>query len=295
MSKEDRQRFFEQAREYASLVSVDTADGLRFVVSTRDLSVGRLLFIGRKRGEMQTLHRALAILRELEPERDLADSLFVDVGANIGTTTIPAVVRHGFAGAVAFEPEPMNFRLLQANALLNGIGSAVQAVQIALSDRVGETELELMPTNSGGHRVRSSAAEAEANEVVRVRTTTLDALVQEGVLPVDRVGMLWIDVQGHEGHVLAGGGRFLEGGPPTVVEFYPRLLAKRRRLEQVYATAGLYSHVVDLRQPEQGPRPVDELRALAERLADPACERRFTDLLLLRLAKSRVTKSGQRP
>lgn len=46
----------------------------------------------------------------------------IDVGAHIGSICVPAVSRGWFARAIAIEPDPINFSLLKANLLLNGVG-----------------------------------------------------------------------------------------------------------------------------------------------------------------------------
>ena len=59
-------------------------------------------------------------------------SVFVDVGANIGYFSVVAADIVGEDGQVlAFEPDPDNFALLQANLALNGLERQTEAVQAA--------------------------------------------------------------------------------------------------------------------------------------------------------------------
>src|SRR5699024_10081937 len=83
----------------------------QFVVSTTDKVIGRELFL---HGEFDfvKLQTALAILlREGWP----TPVHLIDVGANIGTITIPAINRGLMQTATAIEPHPGNLRLLRAN------------------------------------------------------------------------------------------------------------------------------------------------------------------------------------
>ena len=56
---------------------------------------------------------------------------YIDIGANIGLMTIP-LARNPLVHCIAFEPEPVNFRLLKRNVGRNAPGSAVEFHEIAL-------------------------------------------------------------------------------------------------------------------------------------------------------------------
>lgn len=117
-----------------------------FVVSTADKVIGREVFL---HGEFDfaKLQTALAILaREGHP----APTHLIDVGANIGTITIPALKRGLLQTATAIEPHPHNLRLLRANIALNGLEDRVTVLARAVGDRSGVTlYLHESATNSG--------------------------------------------------------------------------------------------------------------------------------------------------
>jgi len=127
--------------------------------------------------------------------------------------------------------------------------------------------------------------------VSEVELVTLDQLVQDGVIDPDQVGMLWIDVEGHEGHVLGGAETLTERGVPVVFEFDPEILDLRGDMEAIRRVAdGAYTHYVDLRRRETDPsasrfqlHPVCDLSQLTARLTDPSTSATYTDLMLLRL------------
>jgi FkbM family methyltransferase len=146
-------------------------------VPTWDRNIGRRLFVNRERLEMRVLERVCRVLAErgLAPSTEL--TTIVDVGANIGTTTVPAVARHGFGLAVAVEPESRNAMLLRLNARLNHVEDRVVSVEAAASHSVGTSTLALSPTNSGKHQLELTVFPAEGWTTVEVPTTTLDELV----------------------------------------------------------------------------------------------------------------------
>ena len=125
--------------------------------------------------------------------------------------------------------------------------------------------------------------------VTDIELVTLDGFVEDGVIDPDRAGMLWLDVEGHEGHVLAGARALTERGVPIVFEFHPAALEVRGDRHAVHEVAETcYTHFIDLRRsdPERRGRhlrPVKEMTELAERWLDPELEGRWSDLLILRL------------
>ena len=88
---------------------------------------------------------------------------------------------------------------------------------------------------------------------VEVELVTLDGLVDSGVIDKQRVGMVWIDAEGHEGHILEGGAGLLENGVAVVFEFHPAGLQERGDRNQIHAIAeDAYTHFVDVRRQEVG-------------------------------------------
>ena len=156
-----------------------------------------------------------------------------DVGANIGTTSIPAVLSEGFASAVAIEPEPENVRVLRLNVLLNDLDERITVLPVAVSDAVGESELVLTPDRGGKHwlaadqTTRERKRSGRERETLTVKTVTVDRLAETGEIDVERTGLMWIDAEAHEGHILAGATALLERGTPLVLvvgvrNSYPR-------------------------------------------------------------------------
>src|SRR5438270_7922224 len=81
-----RTAFFRRAGRYTPLVAVDHA-GVRFLVSTEDRALGLKLFVRKRRNDATTLARALVHLDRRGIGARTRDRVFLDVGANIGTTS----------------------------------------------------------------------------------------------------------------------------------------------------------------------------------------------------------------
>jgi FkbM family methyltransferase len=120
-------------------------------------------------------------------------SIFINVGANVGTTCINAH-HFGFRRFIAFEPVSNNFRLLSRNLAQIEADSTVMLRKQAAGSTAGMTKINLNPQSTGRHSiVKSFEGGAEDIEVVRL----------DDVLPQER-GFLWIDTEGYELEVVRG-------------------------------------------------------------------------------------------
>jgi FkbM family methyltransferase len=137
-------------------------------------------------------------------------SSFVDVGANIGTHALYALARAGFQRALCIEADANNFKLLRVNQILNDLDHRCINVLAAASHENGVAKLQLSPVNFGDHRVCAPSSPAvnvygedkwELRDVPRKR---LDTILEDTGINPRNVGLVWIDTQGHDGHVLRG-------------------------------------------------------------------------------------------
>jgi FkbM family methyltransferase len=252
-------------------------DDLVFLFRTDDLILGRHVF-SHGDFEEDVVERAVQALGRLTGREDpLRGRVFVEVGANIGTTLVPALRHFGAARAVAIEPDAENVRMLRCNLILNEVDGVVEVLSAAVSDRPGTVEFSRSPVNSGDHRVASTST-PRTGETAQVEAVTLDeALRRTGVEPGD-IGLVWMDTQGHEGHVLAGATATLRAGVPMVTEFWPHGLRASGGFDRfVELAAANFGQMVDLRAADR-PIAADDatLRAIAAELGDV-----HTDLLLL--------------
>ena len=140
----------------------------------------------------------------LAAERRLAaDAVFVDVGANIGTHTVYALKTGRFARAVAFEPEPRNARLLAMNIEANGFSNAVTIVPKAAGEAAATAVLHLHPRNKGAHAIGAPPSD-DGRERLDVPVVRVEDALGELGLSAERLGLIWIDVEGHEPQVMRG-------------------------------------------------------------------------------------------
>jgi FkbM family methyltransferase len=268
-------------------VAVQVGDTWYFV-PTNDV-LGKLTYLAGG-FEQEVMAAAVELVEERLGRPTLAGRTFVDVGANIGTSTIPAITVLGASHAIAVEPARTNLRLLRANVAANGLNHRVTIVERALSDRTGTLRLETGPDNSGDYRIRLTddpGAVGEAGWVTEtVATSTFDELLDEQGARLDDVGLVWMDTQGHEAHVLAGAETLLESSVPVIAEYWPYGLRRAGALERLHTIVSTqYRAVIDVRASMEAGR-VEELSAksiwaLAERY-DSDHHWEYTDIALLK-------------
>ncbi len=136
-----------------------------------------------------------------------------------------------------------------------------------------------------GSRSRKARVLADPGESPRwrsqqIRLTRLDDLVAEGKLDPAEVGLVFMDVEGHECHVLEGASSVLQEDVPLVMELNPKLLRLAGKIDRLGDQLDRhYTHILDLRD-DSDPTfvPVDQLGALIDDV-----EKGATDILACRL------------
>lgn len=123
--------------------------------------------------------------------------VYVDVGANIGTTLVPAAQFVDPGVALGFEPHPRIYSFLVDNISLNGLEGRVGLHNCALGRERGE--LFLSSNLSDDQNSVSSSGK------IRISTWLLDDFVSK----YESVSLLKVDVEGYEKSVLDGGSHAL--------------------------------------------------------------------------------------
>lgn len=145
------------------------------------------------------------------------DSVFLDIGANLGFFSLNLARRLPFGRVHAFEPHPQLARLARASAYLNGFsqlhGTADARIvvhQLGLGEQNGEVTFSYPQDHLGG-----GTQGAGSGQQIKAELHRLDDLMPDSLI----CDIVKIDVEGHELGVLRGMRGTLARSPNAVVLF----------------------------------------------------------------------------
>lgn len=203
----------------------------------------------------QLLHFGLFDLLVTETLLRLADpgELAVDLGANIGAMSRVLAQAVGSQGrVVAFEP----FAAIYQDLVWNCAGYPVETQSVAVSDHCGEGHLSIPQAFSSNRGIATLETSDPQAGSIRVATVTLDR-----AFAVDKIGVMKIDIEGHELAALRGASQLLgERRVRDIVfeEHQPRNSAVARHLvESGY-------HIFRLHKTFGGPRLISAEAAVVD-------------------------------
>jgi FkbM family methyltransferase len=213
----------------------------------------------------------------------------VDVGANIGLTTVPIARKLGVR-CYAFEPDPDNFRYLVSNIAANGVTTA-KPFNLAVMPREGVLSLERSTNNMGDHRIRmGDGAPGEYDEqhrtIVEVRGARLDAVLENE--PLASPVVLKVDTQGAEVQVLRAAAGLLPRVDHAVLEFWPYGLRRMGDSPEAFYELVAEFPFGAVLQPDAPPTvlPIRELTAeLRRRIPQDGTSTEHADVWVSRVAE----------
>jgi FkbM family methyltransferase len=128
----------------------------------------------------------------------LPPATILDLGANIGLSGVYFARCFPKAQIACVEPIPGNLKLLERNLALNDVKATIFAAAIDQSDGFVQMKLD---TKDYGHKVVANS------ECIFMTTLKVDAMSVPTImqrLGWERIGLIKIDIEGHERVLLAG-------------------------------------------------------------------------------------------
>lgn len=142
--------------------------------------------------------KEILLLRNLIGNKQ--DTVFMDIGANIGSYSI--CMMDVCDEIVAFEPHPYTAKRCKMNFLLNNYSENC-VKQLALSNEIGKIYF----SDFGGSSTINHIIDGDNG--IEVDVSTLDNFIVGNNYTINKKYILKIDVEGFEKHVLLGGRLFL--------------------------------------------------------------------------------------
>jgi FkbM family methyltransferase len=136
---------------------------------------------------------------------------FLDLGANIGLTTVWMATHNQFSRIIAIEPDCENATLATKNIQQNGIPGEVLQAAVGPSD--GTVCFQKAAWSNLGH---------VGEEGTPVRAVCVSSLLNE--LGLDGFGLVKVDIEGGEQALFLGPSEWLRHTGAMVVEFHPNMV-----------------------------------------------------------------------
>jgi FkbM family methyltransferase len=159
------------------------------------------------------------LIRFITEQMRAREGAYLDIGTNLGVVAASVAQRlEGRNPVVAFEPIPLTAARAAATFALNGLTS-VRLYQAAVGDQEGEITFYDAPGCSeaaSAHRTKQGIPISWVE--IRVSCRTLDGLARDGAF--DRVGLMKVDVEGHEPNVLRGAAELIARDHPPILYEY---------------------------------------------------------------------------
>jgi FkbM family methyltransferase len=176
-------------------------------------------FIGKPYRLDAFLQRAFAAVANKQ------EYVLIDVGCNIGTTSLPVATRFRNGRVIAIDAHPVALARILGNIRANRLRN-VSVVAAAISDQPAPLRIYSCANNSGGNRVtgfegRTDQPASDFEDNITVPTMTLVDVLN--YFQLDGCDVLKIDVEGYELNVLRSAGEALspERFPLVILEYGP--------------------------------------------------------------------------
>lgn len=202
--------------------SVKTCEGLEYVFTSGDKVIGELMRRNKATFASNEIELFFDLSEKYFSPKDLRgdNACFLDVGGNIGTTSIyvKKVVNPNLR-VVAVEPSHRNVKTFKCNCILNECED-IEIYEYGISDRRMNAFVVFDESNPGNTQIEleDESKSEEGNAVCKLMT--IDDLLE--TYSVDNLEYLWIDTQGYEVNAIVGAKRLLQNKRiPIYMEFNP--------------------------------------------------------------------------
>ena len=245
------------------------------IVHTNELISEKIFIDGSF--EFLAFERTIAIIKKFNKLNTL-----VDIGANIGTTSIPALTKGFFKNAIVIEPEIKNFRILMSNIYLNNLEKRITAHNLALTDKENSLlYLEIFKEgNNGKHKILKenlTNKKFDSENIQKTKGNTLDKIAPN-ITRED--SLIWMDAEGYEGIILKGANSTIVKKIPLVVEFDPVMMSEYHSFNHFKLLFPHYSVFYDLSHKTTSPIKLGE-ETLKENYDKLLAGNSHTDLLFI--------------
>jgi FkbM family methyltransferase len=225
-------KFLSQLKNYQinSQIALDTDF---FLVSAFDTDTRNIIEQGVP--ELPAMQLIIDSLLQSNP-RVFENSTAIDIGANYGSYSL-FLSRH-FNRVISYECHPQTFRYLSIN--LEGKSNIV-CRELAISNSEGEDRIyQYNPLHSGASTLQVNFKSEASPLVYKILKTSLDSEMKIAEFN-QRIGLIKLDVEGHEYEALSGAIETINKFHPPIIFEFNQVAEKNQQLLDLLVAIG-YKH-----------------------------------------------------
>lgn len=193
-----------------------------YLFDTKDTAISSKTFCTGKTYSEEEIQIFFRLTEKYYGFRPQDGGIFLDIGANIGTTSVYVAKSYkDTLKVISFEPDPYNYKFLRINVILNDCENIV-IENIGLSNRSEKKDMIVFFENRGRNRMLSPASGplSQGDSTIEVQAICLDKYILNHDIEKDSIRYIWIDTEGYEPYVVAGMSDLLSNRKiPLFIEF----------------------------------------------------------------------------
>lgn len=254
-------------------------EGITYFFNKGDVAIPFAMMTSNKNWASEDIKNFLNIADKYTYNEDVQDGIFLDIGGNVGTTSIYCKLKiKKQLKYIAFEPISILAKLFKTNVGFND-ASDIFIENIGLSDQTKMNVPMVINHENWGNNQIDFDRQKDADEFISI--TTLDSYIAEHDINAGDIKYIWLDVEGHETEVLEGAANLYKTKRiPTCIEFNQGIYAEQQKYEKMLVLLKKYfkQFVVcsAVGTDRDGLRPINELDLLWDEFDQKSC-----DLILL--------------
>ncbi len=244
---------FNTARQLNYFMTCTTVDDIHYIATSKD----ELIFKGMYLTQRNYSEYYMELFHELVKhyyQVDDSSGIFLELGANIGTTGIYFLKKlTPNLKLLAFEPDAENFKLLRANLILNDVEEKTVVENYGLGLEESEQIMHRSANNPGSNSLFVEYVGGTDLPSETIKIIPLDKYFAKKNLDVADIKYIWLFTQGFEPQVLFGAKNLLVRNPaPICMEFNPHIWKISDSYEKMLQfLAPIYSNYIWFREVER--------------------------------------------
>ena len=271
---------WENSKKIMPYQSCKIQNGITYIAASEDeYMLGYMYRTGRNYSE--NLINAFFCLTEkyYGQEKPARGGIFLDIGANLGTTSI--YVKKNIdreLHVIGFEPSISNYDLFRVNCILNHVED-IKAEWLGLSSNNGKRKFLYSIQQSGMSRIVDDSMFGDNIDTIEVKK--LDDYLAENKISPYSINYIWIDAEGHEDEIIKGAMGTLQAKKiPLLQECNPGDYLEKNTLNDYCKNlVSIYDYFIDLKTfsaEEEKPIPISQIYDYVFKIMDMKNE--HTDL-----------------